>query len=145
MPETKCGAGSTMAQTAIQREWIPRMVEKHGIKSIADLGAGDLNWASRTAFGCEYTPYDLVPRAHGVKKLDILTDKLPEADCLMVLWVINHMTPEQAKIACARIMQSKARFLMVTNRPWGCWNFFDCTVLDAVDIGNDAEIQLCSL
>jgi hypothetical protein len=112
--ETPCGSGSKMSETKVQRKWLPEMVAKYGIESIADLGAGDLNWARHTAFGCDYTPYDLILRTQGVEKLDILTDKLPKADCLMVLWVLNHFVPEQQKAAIDKLQQSKARYLIMT-------------------------------
>ena len=144
LPETKCGAGSRFANTLVQRGWIPEKVIKYGITSIADLGAGDLNWANRTEFGCKYSAYDLVPRAPGVDKLDILTDELPEADCLMVLWVINHMTEEQAQQATVKIMNSKARYLLATWRE-DYFNFPDAKVLDSVQIFGDAEIRLYEL
>ena len=42
LPETKCGNGSRMRTTKIQRAWIPEIVKKYNIKSVADVGAGDL-------------------------------------------------------------------------------------------------------
>ena len=112
--ETLCGRGSTIRETKIQRKWIPEMVAKYGVKDIADLGAGDLNWSSRTAFGCDYTPYDLIPRTQGVEKLNILTDKLPEADCLMVLWVLNHFSPANQRKAMRKLLKADARYLIIT-------------------------------
>lgn len=144
LPETPCGNGSKFHRTAVQRKWIPEKIKEYGITSIADLGAGDLNWASRTAFGCDYAPYDLIPRTQGVIKLDILTDSLPDADAYMVLWVINHMTAEQAKTASTRIMQSNARYLFATHHP-KYHNFIDATVLDSVPIVNGAELRLIEL
>ena len=144
LPETPCGAGSQFRATKTQRKWIPAKVKEYGITSIADLGAGDLNWSSRTAFGCCYLPYDLVPRSPLVAKLDILTDKLPDADCYMVLWVLNHMTADQAKHASAKIMNSKARYLITTWRK-DYYNFTDATVLDSVKIFKGAELRLIEL
>jgi len=144
LPETPCGSGSRIENTAIQREWIPRIVEKYGIESIADIGAGDLNWSSRTAFGCGYTAHDLIPRTQGVAKFDILTDKMPDADCLMVLWLINHLTRKQAQHVTYRLLHSKSRYLLTTWRE-GLWNFIDSPVLESVDIGNGAEIRLIEL
>lgn len=114
LPETVCGFGSRFRQTEVQRQWIPEIVKKYEITEISDLGAGDLNWASRTAFGCTYIPYDLIPRKQGVAKLDILTDKLPESDCLMVLWVLNHFSADQQKLAIDRLMQAGSRYLIIT-------------------------------
>lgn len=114
LPETPCGFGSKLRTTKVQRAWIPAIVKQYGIKSIADIGAGDLNWSSRTVFGCKYTAYDLIPRKPDVIKLDILTDKLPGADCLMVLWVINHFPPDMQKLAIDRLLSSGSRYLMMT-------------------------------
>ena len=144
LPETRCGNGSRLKNTKIQRAWIPEMVAKYGIKSIADIGAGDLNWAALTVFGCDYTPYDLIPRAQGVIQFDLLTDKLPEADCLMVLWVINHLTKTQAKLATRKIVMSGSRYLFTTYRP-RLYGFFDCAVLESVVVENGAEIRLIVL
>ena len=148
LPETKCGSGSTRRETNFQREWIPEMVSKYGITDIADLGAGDLNWAAHTAFGCDYTPYDLIPRTQGVTKLDILTDKLPEADCTMVLWVLNHFPPREQEIAINKLKAAKSRYLIMTYDR----RMESCTDLPCVekrilryDRGIDFEIRLIDL
>ena len=122
LPETPCGYGSTLRATKFQRDWIPEQVKKYGITSIADIGAGDMLWAARTAFGCDYTPYDLIPRAQGVKKLNLLTDVLPEADCLMVLWVLNHFSPEDQRAAIDKLKASGSRYIIMTydNRMESC-------------------------
>jgi hypothetical protein len=144
LPETPCGSGSKFRNTRVQRKWIPEKVEQYGITSIADIGAGDLNWARHTAFGCEYIPYDLVPRTEGVVKFDLLTEELPQADCLMVLWVLNHLTKEQAKLAANKIMQSKSRYLITTYRE-DFYNFMDVTVLESIGICNGTQLQLIEL
>jgi len=148
LPETPCGFGSKLRTTRVQRAWIPAMVAKYGIKSIADIGAGDLNWSAHTAFGCDYTAHDLIPRKHGVAKLDILTDKLPDADCLMVLWVINHFPPDMQKVAIERLLSSGSRYLMMT------WDnrMEPCTDIEPIETevlrhnkGVDFEIRLIEL
>ena len=42
LPETQCGFGSRLRETAVQSEWIPRMVTKAGIRTRTDIGAGDV-------------------------------------------------------------------------------------------------------
>ena len=141
LPETVCGLGSRLSYTEVQREWLPLAVKKHGIKSIADVGAGDLNWMRHIKFDCQYTAYDLVPRSPDIIKYDILTDEIPEADCIMVLWVINHMDDEQAALAVSKILNSKARYLLITWRErYG--DLINLPVLDSVQIRFDAEIRL---
>jgi len=114
LPETPCGSGSTIRATKVQRDWIPAMVEKYGIKSIADIGAGDLHWVSRVDLGCEYSAYDLIVRDSSVTELNLLKDDLPEADCLMVVWVLNHFSPANQRKAMKKLLKSKARYLIIT-------------------------------
>ena len=148
LPETPCGYGSRFHQTKIQRKWIPEMVAKYDISSIADIGAGDLNWSARTAFGCEYTPYDLIPRAQGVTEFNLLTDELPDADCLMVLWVINHFPPKEQAIAMGKLLRSTSRYLIMTFDK-RMEKETDLTYLDKAvlrhDRGIDFEIRLIQL
>ena len=144
LPETPCGAGSRISNTRIQRKWIPAKVKEYGILDIADIGAGDLNWMKRTELGCAYRGFDLVPRHPDIQQFDLLTDKLPEADCLMVLWVINHLTADQSKHAASKILNSKSRYLFATWHP-RYYNFIDATVIDSVKINNGAELRLIEL
>ena len=114
LPETPCGYGSKFSQTEVQRKWIPEMVEKYGIESIADIGAGDLGWISKTELGCKYQGYDLVKRHKDVIEYNLLTDPLPSGDCLMVNWLLNHFPAEMQKIAIDKLMMSGSRYLIMT-------------------------------
>lgn len=116
LPETPCGFGSKMDQTGPQRAWIPRMVEKYNIRSIVDVGAGDLNWMRHIKWPheVEYTPLDLVPRHESVKPFDLLQAIPPQADLVMCLWVLNHFPEEQAKIGLDNLLASKPKYIMYT-------------------------------
>lgn len=122
LPETKCGSGSMLRNTKRQREWIPRIIEKYGIRSIADIGAGDLNWIKTMDLsGVDYTPYDLVPRADHVVKFDLVEQVVPKVDMIMCLWVLNHFPVESSRKAIANIKASGSKYLMMTDRPiWHC-------------------------
>jgi len=141
-PETPCGFGSKMSETVIQRDWIPKMVVKHKIKSIADLGAGDLNWIQRMGLppNCKYKPYDLVPRHSSVVQFDMLNDRIPQAHCLMVLWVLNHMPEKMAKFALNKLLKAKARYLMMTYNPV-MWDFTDLEYVDNVIIRTRGDVE----
>jgi len=117
LPETPCGFGSKVGQTRKQRAVIPGWIEKYKITSVADIGAGDLNWAKLVDFGCPYAAYDLIPRVPGVVSYNLITQPLPRADCYMVLWVLNHLSVSRCKVAIRKLLKSKARFLMVTYDP----------------------------
>lgn len=118
LPETPCGFGSKLANTTKQRKWIPEIVKKYGIRSIADIGAGDLNWIAHTDLnGAEYKAYDLVPRHHSVTKFDLLNEVPPKVDLIMCLWVLNHFPRAHCLKALENLLSSGAKYLMLTDRP----------------------------
>lgn len=88
---TLCGQGSTIHNTARIAAWLPEMIDKYGIRSINDAGAGDLHWAEAVPWPCEYRAFDLFPRAPGVTALDITTEDMPRADAILCRMVLNHL------------------------------------------------------
>lgn len=88
---TICGQGSTIQNTARISLWLPQVIEKYGIKSVCDAGAGDLHWADCVEWPCDYKGYDLFPRAKGIKKLDITKKKMQESDAILCRMVLNHL------------------------------------------------------
>jgi hypothetical protein len=118
LPETPCGYGSTAAATKAQRHWIPRLIEKYAIRSIVDVGAGDLNWIRGTDLkGAKYTALDLVPRLPEVKRFDLVQEVPPAADLLMCLWVLNHLPFDASRKALANLKASGSKYLLQTDRP----------------------------
>ena len=145
LPETACGFGSKISETATQREWIPQIVKKYQIHSIADIGAGDLNWMPLVKWPhpVMYHAYDLVPRRPGVYEFDII-HQIPEpVDCLMCLWVLNHLPEEHARQALANLKASGSKYLMVTYWP-AMFDFLDLEPLESVVIRKriNADIRL---
>jgi hypothetical protein len=122
LPETPCGAGSTMEATRAQRSWIPGLIDAYAVRTIVDIGAGDLRWIKHTDLrGARYTPLDLVPRRPEVKAFDLVREVPPPADLLMCLWVLNHLDIESCRKALANLKASGARYLLMTDRPiWHC-------------------------
>ena len=117
LPETPCGLGSTLSETEKQREWIPRIFRKYGIRTVADIGAGDLNWISHMDMdGITYQPYDLVPRNPQVEQFDILTQVPPKSDMIMCLWVLNHFPMNHCRQALENIKASGSKYLLMTDR-----------------------------
>ncbi len=149
LPETPCGAGSTMGNTKAQREWIPDIVEKYDIKTLNDIGAGDLNWINETQFftNIKYTGYDLVPRHTLVRQFDLLANIAPCADALMCLWVLNHLETKDAIIAMENLKNSGATYLIITNTPkWEQTYITELECLEIMDMPEyDAEIRLIKL
>lgn len=138
LPSTKCGYGSRIDQTKIQRKWIPKVISEYGIASVADIGAGDLLWIDTIELGCDYKAYDLVPRHPSVIEFDLLTDEIPKADCLMVIWVLNHLPPKMARIATEKLLNSGAKYLMYTYEP-RMWDFTDLEAVESVVIRHRSD------
>ena len=118
LPETPCGYGSTLEATRAQRRWIPGLLEAYEIRTIVDVGAGDMNWIRRTDLrGASYMPLDLVPRRPEVQAFDLVRDVPPSADLLMCLWVLNHLDIESCRRAIANLKASGSKYLLMTDRP----------------------------
>lgn len=118
-PETVCGWGSKLSITEKQRQWIPKILFDYNIKTIADIGAGDLHWVKKMDLhkGIEYTPYDLVPRLPEVQYFDLLKSIPPKVDLLMCLWVLNHFSKDECRLAIENIKASGSKYLLITYRP----------------------------
>jgi hypothetical protein len=104
--------------TKEQREFLARIFDDYGIGSIADIGAGDMNWIKHMDLtGIEYMPYDLVPRHDSVAEFDLLQDIPPAADLILCLWVLNHMDYNDCKTAIQHLKWSGAEYIAMTDRP----------------------------
>jgi hypothetical protein len=110
---TICGNGSTMANTANIRKWLPKIIAQYGIKRICDAGAGDMHWIKRVELGCEYLPFDLIPRDESIKQIDITAKRLPKCDAVLCRMVLNHLDQERIQMALAQFKKA-ARYLIVT-------------------------------
>lgn len=119
LPETPCGFGSTLQATEKQRAWIPQIVRKYKIKSIADIGAGDMNWVQHMKLPktVEYSAFDYFPRRPEVQKFDLLKQIPPAVDMLMCLWVLNHLSKDLCLAAINNLKASGAKYLLMTDRP----------------------------
>lgn len=116
LPETPCGFGSRVAQTKAQRRWIPQLIRRYGIATVADIGAGDLNWLRHLHFpaGTHYTAYDLVPRHRSIKSFNLLIDVCPQVDLLLCLWVLNHFPVAMMRLGIDNLLASGSKYLLMT-------------------------------
>lgn len=114
--ETPCGFGSRVDQTKVQREWIPAMVAKYDIRTIVDIGAGDLNWMRLVTWPhpVTYTPFDLVPRDPSVIQFDLVHEVPPKSDLVMCLWLLNHLPEQHARAALENLRASGSKYLIYT-------------------------------
>lgn len=148
-PETRSGAGSTLAATETLRANLAELCRFLGIRQIVDAGCGDLNWMSRISEMFDlYLGFDVVSgmieemevlhgrrRGHFFALRDVTQDDLPRADAILCRDVLTHLSNDQVAAALDRIKASGARYLMATsyaseqNRdiPTGDWRPLDLT------------------
>jgi hypothetical protein len=112
-PFTVCGNGSLPDATANIRAWLPEACRRHGIRTVCDAGAGDLQWKEGMRWDVEYRPFDLIPRSPVVSPLDITRDALPSCDAILCRMVLNHLDGERVTAALG-LFASSARFLFAT-------------------------------
>jgi len=119
LPETPCGHGSTMQATRAQRDWIPKIIRNYRIKSIVDVGAGDLNWFPKMKLpkSVRVLHCDLYPRRPEVVEFDLLKEPPPPSDLILCLWVLNHFDLESCRRAIENLKASGSKYLMMTDRP----------------------------
>lgn len=97
------GPGSSLVNTEETRQFIDTIVTTYEIKSVVDLGCGDVNWVSQTkAFSLDYTGIDIssfiiekdrekYPEKSFLIK-DITKDEIPEADLFICRDVLFHLS-----------------------------------------------------
>ena len=107
LPETVCGFGSKASETETQRIALAEWSRKYGIRTVVDVGAGDLNWIGLTSWAVNYLPLDLIPRRPDVIAFDLVREIPPPADLTLCLWVLNHLPEDEARLALANLLTDR--------------------------------------
>jgi SAM-dependent methyltransferase len=124
------GIGSTLANTKSIREWLPELIKTRKIKSILDVGCGDLNWMSKIEIGIPYIGIDVVPDL--IKKnieiysfpfrptkrflvLDATSDEVPKADLVVIRCVLYHLSYANITRIIKNVLASEPRYVLITN------------------------------
>lgn len=133
LPETECGAGSTLANTETVREWLPRVLRQIEAKLLLDIPCGDFNWMSRTDLsmvdylGCDndkrhiyaamgkHSPPKFRPRSTTFMRADLFTSKLFEADVILCRDFFQHLPLPRVVEALERIQDTGARYMIATS------------------------------
>ena len=113
MGRSVCGKGSDSEAVAPMIGWFPDFVERYGIVTCADVGAGDLAWFPKDAVDV-YNPYDLIPRHPSVTQLDCVTATLPPHDVIVCRYVLNHISANFARRALERFTNSGSKYLLIS-------------------------------
>lgn len=133
-PETKCGAGSTIAYTSHIRAWLPRTLVAVGAKIVLDAPCGDFNWMSRTNLsmvdyiGIDEDPKHVVaanmtasdpvehsPRSKRIVACNILIDRLPICDVVICRDFLQHLPTEHVWMALRNLATTGATWLFATS------------------------------
>ena len=116
LPETPCGKGSMLENTEEIRAWLPDVIDRYDIFSIADIGCGDQNWIHHCLpDGIEYNGYDTKPRRQDVVQFDASREVLPwKYDLVLCIYVLNHMRPDMAERAIRLIKESGSKYVLMS-------------------------------
>jgi len=132
LPETACGAGSTLEATAYMRERLPALLRGLGVKRLLDAPCGDFNWMAHVDLGgIEYVGVD--SNADHIKTAmtnanrspvassplfvlaDIVSGHLPEADAVLSRDFFQHLPLADCNRALSNFAATGARWLIATN------------------------------
>ena len=125
--ESVSGIGSELGQTAILRAELPHLLRRNGIHTLLDLPCGDFNWMQHVDLsGIAYTGGDIVAdlmernqslyerEDRKFVQLNLLSDPLPQADCILIRDCLVHFSYEHIQQALERIEQSGIRYILTT-------------------------------
>lgn len=133
LPETACGAGSTLKTTENLRSHLPGLLKDLGIVRLLDAPCGDYNWMSQTDLrGIEYhgidnSPQNLTtalgrPHAEGYQPArrvfdlaDVTGLVLPTADGIMCRDFFQHLETEEILWMLQSIRPAKFKWLLATS------------------------------
>jgi FkbM family methyltransferase len=126
--ESRSGDGSTIKSTVWIREKIKDLVTQKGIKTVVDIPCGDFNWMKEIVFNFEhYIGGDIVEKCIEDNKekyeskriefihFDLVKDKIPSGDLLIVRDVIGHFPLEDGKKIVDNILSSDCKYLLATS------------------------------
>ncbi len=122
----KSGEGSHLNYTSQIRHYLDFFCKEKEIKTIVDLGCGDLTWMPTTeAFSkCSYTGVDIVSSLidshtekypqHTFLCADVLEDNLPEGDLAIIRDIIFHMKHDEVAAFLKRVAD-KYKYFFITS------------------------------
>jgi SAM-dependent methyltransferase len=133
LPETVCGAGSTLKLTATIRAELPQLLRQLGITRLLDAPCGDFNWMRHVDLtGIKYAGMDssrenlalaigavrvpqFVPSFEVFFRGDILRDDMPPADAILCRDFFQHLPGGDVLQILARIKIIGHTWLLATS------------------------------
>ena len=129
-PESRSGSGSTLESTENIREWLPRMLERHGVHDVTDVGCGDFNWMRHVLADAPtvstYRGLDIVPdviaenrRRHGTASVrfdvhDVVRTPFAAADLVILRDCLLHLSNRDAHRALRNVGASGGQLLIAS-------------------------------
>jgi hypothetical protein len=147
-PESVSGYAATLAETAVLREAIPRIVASEDVKSVLDIPCGDFHWMQTVALDADYTGADVVPEIvaenqvrYGSDRrrfvvLDVTRDSLPTVDLIHCRDLLIHLSTNDCWAALANFVASGSRLLLTTH-------FADRETNPEIVSGDFRPVNLC--
>lgn len=125
--ESASGPGSGIIRTSAFSDQIPRLLEEFGVRTLLDAGCGDFNWLKEVELDLDsYIGVDVVEeivselrRKHSSERrrflnLDIISDKLPQADLVLCRDCLVHLSFSQIFAALRNFKRSNSKYLLTT-------------------------------
>jgi SAM-dependent methyltransferase len=156
--ESRSGPGSTLSETEKLRKKIVDLVKNYDIKSVLDIPCGDFNWMKEIVDNFYYyTGGDIVDKCiisnnenysrYNINfiNFDLLKDKFPKNDLLIVRDVIGHFPIQDGLEIVKNIINSDCKYLLTTT-----WyninddNYFKHHKNKIVDYGRFYPVNLMS-
>lgn len=123
------GAGSSRQQTAVIARALPSLLRDLGATSLLDVPCGDFHWMSDVDLGSiDYIGVDIVEPVIEANKryetekrrflcLDLIQDKLPRADAVLVRDCLVHFSYAHIRAALKTLRESGSTYLLTTTFP----------------------------
>jgi len=133
--DSKSGPGSSVEQTAVIRDRLPKLIAELGINSMLDIPCGDLHWMQHVDLGAaHYIGADIVGSMIAANRqrfaserefrvIDIANDELPQVDLVFCRDCLVHLSNRLVHKALARIVESRSTYLLTTTFPARKGNF----------------------
>ena len=141
--ESPCGPGSSLATTTKTITFINKILKKHQIKSILDLGCGDWNWmqyiqlnyktgsffSKKSVSETKYIGWDASneliqanKKKFGSQNIvfeekDIILEDYPKVDLVICRDVLFHLEIELGQKVIDKIKESGAKYFLSTSFP----------------------------
>ena len=126
--ESRSGTGSNLSSTRKLVEELPALFRMLEVTSILDIPCGDYYWMRTVPMqGIQYIGADLVPEIIADDRLkypnvsfielDILSDKLPSVDLIIVRDCLVHFPDEDVFRALNNVYESASKYFLSTTFP----------------------------